>query len=368
MLDAKIVFIPSVSGGLGHVTRTLRLAQELEHRRPALRLEYVLDQDRLRESNLPFVKSTGYPVRVLPSRTRYTRDIVVRALLGDADLIVEDTTPYLIPYRQLLKAAWVSVEMFPLEDELFMNWPMLRQSDCVLWTYPAALGLPKELEMLGDKVRVTGPILGSRELPSREQGRRLLGFRDDERIITYSPRAMPFGRDFGERLLSGLVNGFIALRQQRPELRLILTGVCDRSELRFPDMPPLEQLDQAEGIDVRGVLSPKEIRALLAGADIVVAEGTTTTFEAIAAATPVLMVPGPIYETWLIGTRLYEADAIEIEWIEQVTPTTMRSHLDKILNDSSRTQERLRRAREFLGPEGTHQAADEILRILDARR
>ncbi len=363
--SSRIVFIPSVSGGLGHITRTLRLARELERQRDDLCIEYVLDRDRLRENNVKFAESTGYPVQLLPPRGRDSRDVIIRALLGDADLVIDDTTSYLVPYRRLIGAKWVTMPMYPLADELFMSWPLMMQADRILWTYPAAMGIPEELQALQRKVFVSGPILGAEELPSRAEGRRTLNFRDDELILYYSPRGMPFGRDFGERLLASLVNGFIQLRKKYPTLRLVLTGVRDKNELRFPGMPA--DARRVRGLDVRGILSPQEIRALTAGADVTIAEGTTTTFEAIAAGTPLLMVPGAIYETWLLGTRLHAADAAVIEWIERVTPATMAAHLDRIISGPARTRERTERARKFLGEDGGAKAAKEILRLLDAR-
>ena len=38
----NVVFIPSVSGGLGHVTRTIKLARAPERADPSLRISYVL--------------------------------------------------------------------------------------------------------------------------------------------------------------------------------------------------------------------------------------------------------------------------------------------------------------------------------------
>lgn len=360
-----IVFIPSVSGGIGHITRTLRLAREIQRLRPEVTIEYVLDQERMRPNNLDFVESTGYPARVLPGgRGREARNPLVRTTLGHADVIVDDATRYLIPYRWLIRAGWVSIPMYPLWDELFLDWPFLAQVDRVLWTYPAAMEFPDGLEPVRRKVRVTGPILGRQELPSREEARRTLGLGEDDLLITYSPRGMPFGRDFGEAVLAGLVNGFIRLRERYPSLRLVLTGVQDQMELRFPGMPDVRRVP---GLEVHGVLPPEHIRALTAGANVVVAEGTTTTFEAITAGTPILMVPGSIYELWLMGMRFYADDAAVVLWIEQVNPDSMAEHLDRILRDPEASQKRVERARRFLGADGTTKAAQEILKVADAR-
>jgi len=360
-----IVFIPSVSGGLGHVTRTLRLARAMEQLQSNLSIEYVLDQERLRASNLAFVQSTGYPVKVLPIRSRDARNVIVQAMLGPAHLIVDDTYRHLIPLRRLLGAAWASIPMYPLGDELFMDWPLLAQTDRILWAYPPVLGLPEELKFFGSKVTVTGPILGSSQLPTRQHARRQLGFADEELVVAYAPRGMPFGRDFGERLLGGLVNGIIALRERQPNVKLVLTGVRDPKELRFPGMP--DDLSIAEGIDVRGILPFDQVRALNVAADVVVGEGTSTVFETIAAGTPLLMVPGPIYETWLIGTHLYEADAAVILWTERVTAESMAEHLERILSQPQLTLERAVRAKKFLGDDGTEHAAQILLELLEKR-
>lgn len=362
----QVVFIPSVSGGLGHVTRTLHLARALQRENPKLRVKYVLDQERLRPSNLAFVESTGYPVEVLPIRTRDARDLIVQAMLGDADLIVEDTQRHLIPLRRVIDADWVSMPMYSLWDELFMDWPLLTQTDRILWTYPKAMKFPVELEPLGAKVAVTGPILGQSGTPNRPRARQQLGFEKDEVVIAYAPRGMPFGRDFGERLLVGLVNGVLALRKKYPTCKLVLVGVRDANELVFPGMP--KSMARMPGIEIRGVLSAKEMRQLYAAADIVVGEGTSTTFETIAAGTPLLMVPGTIYETWLIGTQLYERNAAGILWTERVTPKSMREHLERILENPDETRQRVKRAKEFLGTDGTPAATAILLELLEKRR
>lgn len=358
-----VVFIPSVSGGLGHVARTLRLARAMERLCPTLSIEYVLDQERLRQSNLAFVSSTGYPVKVLPVRSRDARNVIVEAMLGQADLIVDDTYRHLIPLRRLLHARWVSIPMYPLWDELFMDWPLLAQTDKILWTYPPALGVPEELQAFGNKVAVTGPILGSSQLPERKPARALLGLAEDELIVTYSPRGMPFGRDFGERLLVGLVNGILQLRQTYPGLKLILTGVRDPNELRFPGMP--DEPAATEGIEIRGILPPDHVSALNVAADVVVGEGTSTVLETIVAGTPLLMVPGTIYETWLIGTHLKEADAASVLWTERVSPESTRDHLQEIFSNPARARERAARAKKFLGRDGTEQAAQILLQVLE---
>lgn len=171
-MSRHAIFIPSVSGGLGHVSRTLRLARELERRDPSLRIEYVLDRERLRLPNLAFVESTGYPVQVLPIRSREARDVITRAVLGHADLIVDDTYRHLIPLRRLLKARWASIPMYPLWDEIFMDWPLLVQVDRVLWTYPAALPLPDELKLKKDELLITYSPRGMRRADTGPPRRR----------------------------------------------------------------------------------------------------------------------------------------------------------------------------------------------------
>src|SRR5688572_12312398 len=94
----NVVFMPSVSGGLGHITRTVKLARALERADPSLRISYVLFERHLRPFNLEVVERSGYPVRILPDSPRQDRDEKVRSILGEADLVIDDTCLWPIPY------------------------------------------------------------------------------------------------------------------------------------------------------------------------------------------------------------------------------------------------------------------------------
>ena len=79
-------------------------------------------------------------------------------------------------------------------------------------------------------------------------------------------------------------------------------------------------LAEIEGVAVRGVLPPEEARDHLAAADLAVVEGTSALFDAAAAGTPLLMVPGPIYETQLEGAWVRQHEAGVVVPIGEVTP------------------------------------------------
>jgi hypothetical protein len=173
-----VAFVPSVSGGLGHVTRTLKLARALERADPRLRITYVLDELNLRPINVDAVARTGYPYRIVPNPVRHERDERIRAVLGDVDLVIEDTNRRLIAHRRILPRlkAWISIPMLPIWDELFMDWPLLEQVDHILYPYPPVMPPPDELSPFLSKLTVTGPILDPEEMPDRAEARRRLGF------------------------------------------------------------------------------------------------------------------------------------------------------------------------------------------------
>ena len=360
----NLVFIPSVSGGLGHVTRTVKLARALERADPSLRISYVLDELRLRPFNVEAVRRTGYPVRILPNPIRHERDVKIRDVLGEADVVVEDTNPRLIAYRRILPRlkAWISIPMLPLWDELFMNWALFEHVDHILYTYPPVMPVPEELEPFRDKLTVTGPILDPR-VPDRAAGRRRLGLADDERYVLYSPRGFPFGRWFGRRVLNGLVGAFIRLRQERPGLRLVLSAVSDAAAIQHPRLPPLDRID---GGIVQGLVSPEVAWDCLAGADLAIVEGTSTLFDAAVARTPVVMVPGMIYETAMEGGWVKEHDAGVVLWIEEVTRPRMLRAMRAALEPAAAAT-RTTRLHELVGTGGRDRAVETVLRIVDEK-
>ena len=361
----NVVFIPNVRGGLGHVGRTLRLARALERADPSLRISYVLSGKRLNPFNVAAVESSGYPVHVMPNATRAERDTLIPAALGEADVVIEDTERRLIAYRRILPRLklWISLPMVPLWDELFMDWPRLEHADHILFAIPPVIPLLEELEPFRHKLTVTGPIVNPEDAPSRADARRRLGLADDDRYITYAPRGFPFGPEFGRQVLAGVVGGFLRLRQERPGLRLVLTAVPDVAAVQPPDLPPL---DQIEGVTVEGVLPPEKVWDYLSGADLVVLEGSTTLVEAAIARTPVLMVPGTIYETWLEGMWLWEHDLGVVEWIERVTPARMAERMREALAPDAAAA-RAARLFELIGRNGRDIAVATVLRLIEEK-
>jgi hypothetical protein len=164
----KVVMIPSVSAGIGHISRTAALARALRRLDPTVQVEYLLDEDQLRPFNLEATLKLGLRPRLLPRLTRENRNAVVRACLGDADVIVDDAARYLFPCRRVVpQAAWVSILMHPVGDELFGDWPLLAQMDALIWPYAPLVELPRELEPFEDKLLRTGPFLETDEMPDK---------------------------------------------------------------------------------------------------------------------------------------------------------------------------------------------------------
>ncbi|MBA3416600.1 MAG: hypothetical protein H0U10_15380 [Chloroflexia bacterium] len=359
----NLVFIPSVSGGLGHVGRTLKLARALERADPTLRISYVLDELALRPFNVEAVTLAGYPCRILPNPVRHERDATVRAVLGDADVVVEDTNRRLLAHRRILPRlkAWISIPMLPLWDELHLDLPLLEHADHLLYAYPAAMPPPSELDPLRHMLTVTGPIFDADQMPDRAEARRRLGLDPAVRFVTYAPRGFPFGEWFGRRVLGGVVGGVRRLRGAMPELRLVLTALPDVAAVQPPRLPPLATID---GVQIVGTVSPETARDYVAAADAVVLEGTTTLFDAAIAATPVVMVPGPIYETALEGTWVDDNDAGIVLRPEEVTPRTMERALAAAL-DPIVGRARAERLRTLVGTDGRDLAVETILRIID---
>ena len=75
----NVVMVPSVSGGIGHISRTATLAQALRRIDPTVHIEYVLDAERLRPFNIDATMRMGYRPRLLPTRTPESRGPIVRA-------------------------------------------------------------------------------------------------------------------------------------------------------------------------------------------------------------------------------------------------------------------------------------------------
>ena len=363
----RVALIPSVSGGLGHVTRLAKLAHALSAADRSLSLCFVLPELRLRHVNIQAVEGLGYPVRFLPNPVRHERDEVVRGVLGDIDVVIEDTERRLIAYRSILPRlrAWISIPMLPLWDELFLDWTLLEQADHILYTYPAEMPVPDELERFRAKLTVTGPFVAPDEVPRRDVGRRRLGLHADDRLMWYAPRGFPFGRAFGSRLLNAVVGGFMQLRRRATQTRLALTGVPDVDAIQPRRLPPLPSID---GLDVRTMLPRRELLDYIAAADVAIVEGTSGLFDAAVADVPVIMVPGPIYETTLEADWVASNEAGLVVRPDEVTRSSLRRAMQSILVDRDAATARARRLREIVGGGGERAAVEVILRVVDETR
>jgi len=364
-LAVKVAFIPSVSGGFGHVTRAAKLLRGLELADPSLAFCFVLSELGLRDATREAVKRLGYPVRILPNPVRHERDKQVRKVLGDIDVVIEDTERRLIAYRRVVPRVrtWISVPMLPIWDELFMDWPYLEHADHVLFAYPPVMPLPDELGWLGERLTITGPILDPDEMPSREAARAALGWGADERVVTYAPRDFPFGRWFGLRVLNGVVGGFIRARKRFPELRLMLTAVPKPTAIQPASLPKLATIP---GVTVKGIVSTAEARDHIAGADLVVVEGTSTLFDAAVARTPVFMVPGLIYETSLEGTWVNERGAGIVMRPDDVTRASVQRVIERVFDEPAETRARAEKLRQLVGASGRDVAVAAVLRTIAA--
>ncbi len=363
----RVVMIPSVSGGVGHVSRTAILARALRRLDPSVEVEYVLDMERLRPFNVEATRQMGFEPRLLPPRPRASRDAIAREFLGGADVIVDDTSRHLIPLRAVLpRAAWVSIPMHPLWDELFLDWPLLAQADAVVWAYAPLVGMPPELGIGGARVIVTGPFLDLGEVPGRAAARVLLGLAAGERRVVYAPRGFPFGQAFGHRVLAAVFAATAALRRSgHPGLGLDLLAVDDPSQLRgvagLPEPLP-------DWVRVHGVLAREEALLRMRAADVLVAEGTSTMHEGAALRVPMALVPGPIGETELLATRLAEAGGAHTLVGDALDPGRLRDAFAAILDDPAGAEAMTARALAAVTAGGGAAAAARLVLDLAARR
>ena len=359
----KVVLIPSVSGGIGHISRCAALARALRRRDPTVMIEFVLDTDRLRPFNIDAALNMGFRPRLLPSRNRDNRDAVVRACLGDADVIVDDVSRYLLPLRQVVpEAAWVSILMHPVGDELFMDWPLMAQMDALIWPYAPLIGLPPELASLAGKVVRTGPFLEITDVPSKREARIELGLPTEAAVVLYSPRGFPFGPAFGHRVLAGVYGAAEALRRtSQPMLQLVLLAVSDPDQLRgVPGLPAT----LPDWVQVKGVVPPQQALLHSRAADVLIGEGTSTMHEGAALRTPLVLVPGPIQEATLLGQRLGQEGAARVIDHGAVTPDAFAAAFSEVLADGASLTEQLDRAQALVtGGGGVNAAAQLVLQL-----
>ncbi|MDB5819344.1 MAG: hypothetical protein JWQ11_2984 [Rhizobacter sp.] len=364
----QIVMLPSVSGGIGHVSRCGALARALRRLDSTIDIEFVLDMDRLRWFNVEATERMGFRPRLMPVRTRENRNAVVRSSLGEPDLVVDDVSRHLLPYRSMIpQSGWVTIAMHPIGDELFHDWPHMAQMDAVFWPYIPLIGIPAELEIVKDKVIPTGPFLETDDVPDKAAAKASLGIAPTEKTVVFAPRGFPFGREFGHRVLGSIYGAVERIRQTvDATLTLTLIAVTNPADLQgVPGVPST----LPDWVRVRGVVSAAESLAFTRSAELVIAEGTSTMHEAAALRTPLLMVPGPIQETWLLGTRLGEQKAAHLVWIEAVTADRFTSVIESVMTDRDATQAMTQRAYSLVtGGGGVKAAAAAVLELATSRR
>lgn len=359
--------LPCVEGGIGHISRTATLARALRRINPSVEVEYVLDAVRLRPLNVEMTSRMGYRPRLLPALTRDNRDAVTTACLGDADVIVDDTARYLLPLRACVpRAAWISIPIPPVSDELFADWPLMRQMDAIIWAYPPLVSMPAELGLVEDKIVRTGPFLDLEGVPDRATARRTLGIAPEERVVLYSVRSFPFGREFGVRVLRGLYGAAEMLRRAAyPTLKLHFLAVKDADELggalgrhgAFPDW-----------VRVEGVVPQADALARIRAADIVLGEGTSTMHEAAALRSTMVLVPGPISETLLLARALDQSKAAYAIEPEAVSTEALARAFRSVLDDPQETEAMSARALSLVTGGGGVEAAARVVLDVGARR
>ena len=364
----KIAMLPSVAGGIGHIARTAALARMLRRLDPTVQIEYVLDTDRLRPFNIDATQRMGFRPRLLPSRSRDNRDAIVRACLGDVDVIVDDVARYLLPLRAAVpETAWISILMHPVGDELFMDWPFMLQMDALIWPYAPLVGLPPELSLVEDRVVRTGPFLETDDVVGKSAARAKLGLVGDAPVVVFAPRGFPFGRDYGERVLSGIHGAVSSLRREAcPDLRLALFAVADRRDLNC--------IVDASGnlpdwVMVENVVSASDALLFNRAADILIAEGTSTMHEAAALRTPLVIVPGPFQEAELLGQRLGERGAAALIPHDRATAKNFMRAFEAILSSERERTTRTDLAYSLIaGGGGVRQAAELVLDVAERRK
>ena len=364
----RIIMVPSASGGIGHISRTATLARAVRALDPLVEVEYVLDADRLRPFNIDATAKMGYRPRLMPVRSRESRDAIARNCLGDADVIVDDTTRYLIPLRPCLpRAAWVSIPMHPLHDELFLDWPFLKEVDAIIWAYAPLVGMPRDLDLVRDKVVATGPFLDVAGVPDRAESRAQLGLPADAKTVIYAPRGFPFGRDFGHRVLASVYGAVEALRRgPHPDLTLTLIAVSDPAELQgVPDVPA----KLPDWVQVHGLVPQAEALTRMRAASVVIAEGTSTMHGAAALRTPMVLLPGPIAETTLLADSLGEQRGSCTFHVHKLTPEMLAHAFNAILTEPHNAKAMTERAFSLVtGGGGVKAAARLVLDIAAKQR
>lgn len=362
----RVVLLPSVSGGIGHISRCAALARALRRLEPAVDIQFVLDAERLRPFNVEATRRMGFEPKLLAPRARDNRDAIVRECFGNPDIVVDDVARYLLPLRQAVpQAAWVTIAMHPIGDELFMDWPLMAQMQAVIWPYAPLVGMPPELQIVADKVVSTGPFLETDQVPDKAAARAALGLHDGEQAVVYAPRGFPFGREFGHRVLGATFEAVQALRQGAcPGLRLVLLAVNDPAELQgVPGLPA--QLP--DWVQVKGVVTPQESLLHAQAACVLIGEGTSTMHEGAALRTPLVLVPGPIQEATLLAHRLGAQQAGALVPIESVDAAAFAQAFVEAIEARPEALARLERAHALVTGGGGVVAAARLVLGVAAR-
>ena len=362
----RIVMLPNVSGGIGHISRTIALARALRRREPRVEVEFVLDTERLRPFNIDATMQMGFRPRLMPPRTRENRNGIVRACLGSADVIVDDVARYLLPLRQVVpEAAWISILMHPVNDELFQDWPFMAQMETLIWPYAPLVSLPPELAQFEGKIKRTGPFLETDGVPEKAVARQQLGLQDDEQAVVYAPRGFPFGPEFGHRVLISTYEAVKALRSGAyPHLKLILLAVTDAAELRAAGLPEV----LPEWVVVEGVVTPARSMLYTRAANVVIAEGTSTMHEGAALRTSLVLIPGPIQETTILAEKLAEEKVAPILKLADVTADALAALFKTFMADPAANAVALSRAAALVTGGGGVDAAAGLVLAMAARQ
>ena len=280
---------------------------------------------------------------------------------------MDDCARYLLPLRQAVPhLGWVTLAMHPIGDELFMDWPLMVQMDAVIWPYAPLVGLPTELAAVADKVVQTGPFLETDGVPDQAAALIQLGLPVNDPLLVYAPRGFPFGREFGHRVLAGVIGAAAALREAaHPRLRLVLLAVGNLAELRgisgVPDPLP-------DWVGVKGIVTPAESLLHTRAASAVVGEGTSTMHEGAALRTPLVLVPGPIPEAALLAQALGRAGAAQVLTLQGTTPDALAPVFRAALDGAPGQAAMLDRAHALVTGGGGAAAAARVVLDVAARR
>jgi len=259
----------------------------------------------------------------------------------------------------------VTLAMYPLHDELFMDWPFMAQMDAVIWPYAPLVGLPEELAAVQDKVVQTGPFLETDGVADQAAACAQLGLPVHDPLVVCAPRGFPFGREFGHRALAAVYGGVELLRRTgHPALRLVLLAVSGPAELRgIPGVAdPLP-----DWVRVKGVVTPAESLLHIRAASAVIGEGTSTMHEGAALRTPLVLVPGPIPEVMLLAQALDRAGAAQVFTLPQAVPDALAGAFRVALDDTPRRTAMLDLALALVTGGGGAAAACVVLKVA-ARR